>query len=102
MNQYLDFLIGPNFQGVNRLCALLSENEGDRKVHIGYYLPKVEIKDYNFMIDGQNVFDKLVKNNIRTYDNIRKISTGQGDDYTTGCLLDYNNFKEHYKMTVMN
>ena len=54
------------------------------------------------MIDGQNVFDKLVKNNIRTYDNIRKISTGQGDDYTTGCLLDYNNFKEHYKMTVMD
>ena len=80
MNQYLDFLIDPNFQGVNRLFALLSENEGDRKVHTGYYLPKVEIKDYNFMVDGQNVFDKLVKNNIRTYDNIRKISTGQGDD----------------------
>ena len=35
---------------------------------------------------------------MRTYDNIRKIASGQGDDYTTGCLLDYNYFKDHYKM----
>ena len=41
------------------------------------------------MTDGQNVFDKPVKNNIRTYGNIRKVFTGQGDDYTTGCLLNY-------------
>ena len=54
------------------------------------------------MIDGKNIFDQLVKNNIRTYDNIRKISTGQGDDYTTGCLLDYNYFKEHYKMIAID
>ena len=40
------------------------------------------------MVDGQNFFDQLVKNNLRTYDNIRKIATGQGDDYTTSCLLD--------------
>ena len=41
--QYLDFLIGPTFQGINRLFVLSFENEGDRKVHTGYYLPKVEI-----------------------------------------------------------
>ena len=41
------------------------------------------------MIDGQNFFDQPVKNEIRTYDNIGKIATGQGDDYTTGCLHDY-------------
>ena len=40
------------------------------------------------MVDGQNFFDQLVKNNLRTYDNIRKIATGQGDDYTISCLLD--------------
>ena len=50
------------------------------------------------MIDGKNVFDQPSKNDIRTYDNIRKILTRQGDDYTTGCLLDYNYFKKHYKM----
>ena len=50
------------------------------------------------MIDGKNFFDQPSKNDIRTYDNIRKILTRQGDDYTTGCLLDYCYFKEHYKM----
>ena len=42
------------------------------------------------MIDGQNLFDQLVKNDLRTYYNIRKIANGREDDYTTGCLLDYN------------
>ena len=49
------------------------------------------------MINGKTVFDQQVKNDIKTYDNIRKISTGQVDDYTTGCLLDYNYLKERYK-----
>ena len=46
------------------------------------------------MIDRQNFFDKPVKNDLRTCDNIRKIATGQGDDYTTSCLLDYNYFNK--------
>ena len=45
------------------------------------------------MIDKQNFFDQPVKNNLITSDSIQKIATGQGDDYTTGCLLDYNYFK---------
>ena len=47
------------------------------------------------MIDGNNFFDQLIKNNIKTYDNIQKITTGRGDDYTTGCLLDYNYKKKN-------
>ena len=54
------------------------------------------------MIDGQNVFDQPVKNNLRTFDNIRKISIGQGDDYTTDRILDYNYFNEYYKMIVID
>ena len=50
-NQYLDFLIDPAFQGVNRLFVLSFENDDDRKVHTGYYLPKVGLKDYDVMID---------------------------------------------------
>ena len=50
------------------------------------------------MIDGQKFFDQPIKNNLTTYDNIQKIATGQGDDYTTSYLLDYNHFKNHYKM----
>ena len=47
------------------------------------------------MIDGKSFFDPLVKNDKVTYENIRKTSTGQGDDYTTGCLLDYTYFKKY-------
>ena len=50
------------------------------------------------MIDGRNFFDKPIDSMAKTYENIRKIATGQGDDYTTGCLLDYPYFKDHYKM----
>ena len=97
-NQYLDFLIEPSFQGVNRRFVLSFENEDDRKVHTRYYLPKVELKDYNVMIDGKNFFDQLVKNNIQKYDTIRNFSTGQWDDHITGFLPDNNYFKENYKM----
>ena len=76
-NQYLDFLIEPSFQGVNRRFVLSFENEDDRKVHTRYYLLKVELKDYNVMIDGKNFFDQPVKNNIQKYDTIRNFSTGQ-------------------------
>ena len=68
------------------------ENENDRTSHAEYYLPKVEIKDYNVMVDGKNFFDQSINNDFKTYENIGKIATGKGDDYTTGCLLDYSLF----------
>ena len=52
-NRYLNYLINPGFQGVNRLFVLPFENENDRTSHSTYYLPKVEMKDYNVMIDGR-------------------------------------------------
>ena len=54
------------------------------------------------MIDGKNIFDQPVKSNITTYDNIQKIVTGQGDDYKTGCLLDYVYLKICYKMMTID
>ena len=54
------------------------------------------------MIDGKNFFDQPVRNDKVTYENIRKIATGQGDDYTTGCLLDYTYFKKYYKMIAID
>ena len=54
------------------------------------------------MIDGKNFFDEPVKNDKVTYENIRKIATGWGDDYTTGCLLDYIYFKNCYKMVAVD
>ena len=66
-----------------------------------YSLPNVEIKDYNVMIDEKNVSDQLIKNDKVTYENIRKIATGWGDDYATGCLVDYTYFKK-YKMIAVD
>ena len=54
------------------------------------------------MIDGKNVFDQPINNDFKSYENIRIIAAGQGDDYTTGCLLDYPYFKENYKMIAID
>ena len=54
------------------------------------------------MIDGRNFFDKPIDNMAKTYRNIRKIAMGEGDDYTTGCLLDYTYFKENYKLIAID
>ena len=62
----------------------------------------MEIKDYNVTINGRNFFDQPIENYLNTYDNIRKIATGQGDDYTTGCLLDYHYFKKYYKLVAID
>ena len=100
-NPNLNHLVEPSFQGVNRLFVLAFEND-DRTSDDQYYLPTVEIKDYNIMINGENFFDQPIKNRGVTYDNIRKIATGQGDDYTTGCLLDYPYFANTYKMIAVD
>ena len=70
--------------------------------HSTYYLPKVEIKDYNVTIDAKSFFDQPINSMIKTYKNIRKIATGTGDDYTTGCYLDYIYFKNYYKMIAID
>ena len=82
--------------------VLSLENNEDRTVRIKCYLPTVEIKNYNVMINGPNVLDQPVNNNLITYENIRKIATGAGDDYMTGCLLDYNCFDNYYKIIALD
>ena len=101
-NPNLNHLVEPSFQGVNRFFVLAFENDAGRTSHSNYYLPNVEIKIYNIMINGENFFDQPIKNNKVTYENIRKIATGQGDDYTTGCLLDYSYVMDTYKMIAVD
>ena len=101
-NPNLNHLVEPSFQGVNRLFVLAFENDNHRISTKRCYLPIVEIKDYNVMINGENFFDQPIKNNKVTYENIRKITTGQGDDYTTGCFLDYSYFVDTYKMIAVD
>ena len=61
-NADLNYLIEPSFQGVNRLFILAFENDTQRTSHSNYYLPNVEIKDYNITINGENFFDQPIKN----------------------------------------
>ena len=101
-NPNLNHLIKPSFQGVNRLIVLAFEDDAQRISNKRYYVPNIEIKDYNVMIDGKNFYNQPVKNDKVTCENIRKIAMGQGDNYATGCLLDYINFKNHYKMIAVD
>ena len=101
-NPNLNHLVEPSFQGVNRLFVLAFENDDHRISTRRYNLPNVEIKDYNIMNNGENFFDQSIKNFKVTYENISKIAIGQGDDYTTGCLLDYPYFLDTYKMIAVD
>ena len=91
-----------NFHGVNRLSVLSFENDAHWRSQKWYFLPTIEIKDYNVIIDGKNFFDQPVKNDLITYENIQKNAAGKGNDYTTGCLLDNNYFKNYYQMIAID
>ena len=101
-NPNLSLLVEPSFQGVNRLFVLAFENDTQRKSHTGSYLPDVEIKNYDGIINGEDIFDQSIKDNKVTYENIRKVAIGKGDDYTNGCLLDYLYFRDSYKMITID
>ena len=95
-------MLEPSFQGIKRPFVLAFENDTQRRSSKSYYLANVEIKNYNFVINGENVFDQPIKDNKVTYENIRKIAIGRGDNYTTGCLLDCPYFRDTYKIIAVD
>ena len=100
-NNNLNYLIDPTFSNVNRLFVLSFENEDDRTSYYKYYVPSVEIKDYNVLIDGNTFFELPIKNIEETYEKITQITDHSGY-YTRGNLLDYEYFKEHYKLIAID
>ena len=98
------FPFDASFQGFNRLFVLAFNNTDananriERNSHRKYFLPRVDIINYNVLIDGRNFYDQPINGQIKKYDGISKVATGKGDDYTTGCLLDYQYFKDHYQL----
>ena len=102
-NDNIRELLDSSYQGVKRLFVLAYDNTaGNNQVSIDsfkkYFLPRVKIENYNIEIDGRNFYDEPINDSIKQYDEIRKISTGHGDDYTTGCLLDFAYFKNSYRL----
>ena len=101
--RYIRELLDSSCKGVKRLFVLAYNNtDGVDQVSIDSYkkcfLPRVKIDNYNIEIDGRNFYDQPINDSIKQYDEVRKISTGQGDDYTTGCLLDYSYFRKNYRL----
>ena len=98
-NNSLNYLIDSTFPNVDRLFVLSfsrNNNTNNRDSFSDYYVPNVEIKDFNVLIDGKSFFDLPVKNKEETYEKIIEVSNN--NDYTTGNLLDFGYFKENYKL----
>ena len=90
--------VGANFVGVNRLLVLAYSNEDATSKRFKakrYYLPKGIIDNYNVIINGKKFYEPPIDSDIKRYEEIRKLTIGQGEDYTTGCLLDYEYIKKH-------
>ena len=106
--KYIRELLHSSCQGVKRLFVLAYNNkeEGDNKVSVysykKYFLPRVKIQNYHVEIDGRNFYDQAINDSVKQYNEIRKISTGQGDDYTTGCSLDFAYFKKNYRLIAVD
>ena len=60
------------------------------------------IKNFNVNVNGKNFYNQPVATDIKQYEEIRRLTTGQGEDYTTGCLLDYESIKNHYALIAVN
>ena len=104
---YIIELLDSSCQSVERLFVLAYNNTaGNDQVSVDsykkYFLPRVKVDNYNIENDARNFYNQPINNSIKQYDEVRKISTGQGDDYTAGCLLDYSYFRKNYRLIAAN
>ena len=97
-----------SFQGVNRLFVMVfdgntvSRNTDDPESHQRYFLPRIEIKDYNVLIDGRNFYDQSINDSITRDNKLLKLTTGKSEDYTTGCLIDYDWYAKVYNIVAVD
>ena len=104
-NEYIKERLDASIQGVNRLFVfpymegnvLAIENSYNK-----YFLPRLKIGNYNIEIECRIFYNQPINDSIKQYDKIRKISIRQGDDYTTGCLLDFAYFEKNYKLIAVD
>ena len=103
-NMFRRITLDVSFQGVSNLFAAAYEtNDIERHANTEesrrrYYLPSAEIKDYNVLIDGRNFYDQNVNSSILRYNELLKMTTGRSEDYSTGCLLDYDYYIKDFNI----
>ena len=103
-NMFRRTTLDVSFQGVSKLFAAAYEtgdiqrNTNHQHSRRRYYLPRAEIKDYNVLIDGRNFYDQNVNSSIVRYNELLKMTTGRSEDYSTGCLLDYDYYLKDFNI----
>ena len=105
VNVYITELLDSSHQGVKRLFAfpyMRGDNFTTEVSYDKYFLPRLKIDNYNIEIDGINFYDQPVNDSIKQYDELRKVSTGQGEYYTTGCLLNFVYFIKKYRLIAVD
>ena len=97
--------LDPSFQGANRLFLMAYDRAVGQATRNGqrkYYLPRIDLKKYNVIIDGRNFYDNPIESDIGKYRELKKVMIGKGEDYTAGSLLEYNYFHKHYKLVAVD
>ena len=97
--------LDPSFQGVNRLFVMAYKRANGQPTRNGqqkYYLPRIDLKKYNVIIDGRNFYDNPIESDIEKYRKLKKVMIGKGEDYTAGSLFDFNYFNKHYKLVAID
>ena len=98
------FFLESHFVGVNSLFVLVYINQDAASKRLKtemYYLPKEIFDNYTVLINRKNFYDQPVDSDVKRYGEIRQLRTGQGEDYTTGFLLDYDYIKNHYRLIAV-
>ena len=97
--------LDPSFQGVNISFVMAYNRANGQPTRNGqrkYYLPRIDLKKYNVVIDGRNFYDNPIESDIEKYRELKKVIIGKGKDYITGSLLDFNYFDQHYKLIAVD
>ena len=102
-NDYIRELLDASYQWVKTLFFVAYRDRGGANrvtanSNKRYFFPRVKMENFNIEIDGRNFYNQPINDFIKHFDEVRKVSTGQGDDYTTGCLLDFVYFKKIYRL----
>ena len=104
-NNFKYISLDPSFQGVNRLFVMTYNRANDQPTRNGqqkYYLPRIDLNKCNVIIDGRNFYDNPIESDIEKYRELKKVMIETGEIYTAGSLLDYNYFKNPYKLAAVD
>ena len=104
-NVFKYITLDPSFQGVNRLFVMAYYREAGQPTRdegTNCYLPRIDLKKFNVIIEGRNFYDNPVESNFEKYRELKKVKIGKGEDYTTGSLLDYDYFNKRFKLVAVD